>query len=90
MQHPIRSFAYPIGRLEHIGEETVQAVREAGYSWAVTTVSGVSTLHSDPYLLERLLGDVSRNWLVMAAEVSGIWKLFSPLWKNSIFGFGDR
>ncbi|MGZ3630709.1 MAG: polysaccharide deacetylase family protein [Ktedonobacteraceae bacterium] len=90
LQHPIRSFAYPIGRLEHIGEETVQAVREAGYRWAVTTVSGVSALHSNPYLLERLLGDVSRNWLVMAAEVSGIWKLFSPLWKNSIFGFGDR
>ena len=90
LQHPIRSFAYPIGRLEHIGEETVQAVREAGYSWAVTTVNGVSTSQSDLYLLERLLGDVSRNWLVMAAEVSGIWKLFSPLWKNSIFGFGER
>jgi len=86
LQHSIRSFAYPIGRIEHIGEETVQAVREAGYSWAVTTVNGVSTSQSDPYLLERLLGDVSRNWLVMAAEVSGIWKLFSPLWKNSIFG----
>ena len=90
LQHSIRSFAYPIGRLEHIGDETVQAVREAGYSWAVTTVNGVSTSQSDPYLLERLLGDVSRNWLVMAAEVSGIWKLFSPLWKNSIFGFGER
>ena len=90
LQHPIRSFAYPIGRLEHIGEETVQAVREAGYSWAVTTVNGVSTSYSDPYLLERLLGDVTRNWLVMAAEVSGIWKLFSPLWKNSLFGFGER
>lgn len=90
LRHSIRSFAYPLGRLEHIGDETVQSVREAGYSWAVTTVNGVSTSHSDPYLLERLLGDVSRNWLVMAAEVSGIWKLFSPLWKNSIFGFGER
>ncbi len=90
LQHAIRSFAYPIGRLEHIGEETVRAVQEAGYSWAVTTVNGVSTSQSNPYLLERLLGDVSRNRLVMAAEVSGIWKLFSPLWKNSIFGFGER
>jgi peptidoglycan/xylan/chitin deacetylase (PgdA/CDA1 family) len=90
LNHSIRSFAYPIGKLEHIGEEGVQAVREAGYSWAVTTVNGVSTSQSNPYLLERLLGDVSRNWLVMAAEVSGIWKLFSPLWKNSIFGFGER
>jgi len=90
LHHSIRSFAYPVGRLEHIGEEAVQAVREAGYSWAVTTVNGVSTSQSDPYLLERLLGDVSRNWLVMAAEVSGIWKIFSPLWKNSIFGFGEK
>ena len=90
LDHSISSFAYPIGRLEHIGEETVQAVREAGYRWAVTTVNGLSTSQSDPYLLERLLGDVSRNWLVMASETSGIWKRLSPLWKNSIFGFGER
>lgn len=88
--HPVRTFAYPVGKLEHIGEEGMQAVRDAGYSWAVTTVNGVSTLQSDPFLLQRQSGDVSRHWLVMAAEVSGIWKLFSPLWKNSIFGFGER
>jgi peptidoglycan/xylan/chitin deacetylase (PgdA/CDA1 family) len=88
--HSVRTFAYPVGRLEHIGEAGLRAVREAGYSWAVTTVNGVSTSQSDPYLLQRLLGDVSRNWLVMAAEVSGIWKLFSPLWKNAIFGFGEK
>lgn len=90
LNHSIRSFAYPIGRFEHIGKEGVRAVREAGYNWAVTTVNGVSSSQSDPYLLERLLGDVSRNRLVMAAEVSGIWKLFSPLWKNALFGFGER
>jgi hypothetical protein len=27
------------------------------------------------------LGDVSRHWLVMAAETSGVWHFFSPLWK---------
>ena len=88
--HPVRTFAYPVGKLEHIGEESLRAVRNSEYSWAVTTVNGVSTKQSDPFLLQRQLGDVSRNWLVMAAEVSGIWKMFSPLWKNSIFGFGER
>ena len=88
--HPVRTFAYPVGKLEHIGEDGLQAVRNSEYSWAVTTVNGVTTKQSDPFLLQRQLGDVSRNWLVMAAEVSGIWKMFSPLWKNSIFGFGER
>jgi peptidoglycan/xylan/chitin deacetylase (PgdA/CDA1 family) len=88
--HPVRTFAYPVGRLEHIGEEAIKAVRDAGYSWAVTTENGVSTKRSDAFLLQRKLGDVSRHWLVMAAEVSGIWNLFSPLWKNAIFGFGER
>ncbi len=88
--YPVRAFAYPVGKPEHIGEQGLQAVRDAGYSWAVTTVNGVSTIQSDPFLLQRQLGDVTRHWLVMAAEVSGIWKLFSPLWKNTIFGFGER
>lgn len=87
--HSVRTFAYPVGRLEHIGEEGLRAVREAGYDWAVTTVKGVSTTQSDPYMLQRLLSDVTRNWLVLAAEASGIWKFISPLWKNSIFGFGE-
>ncbi len=90
LSYPVRTFAYPVGRLEHIGEKGLRAVREAGYNWAVTTVNDVSTPQSDPYLLQRLLGDVSRHWLVMAAETSGIWKIFSPLWKNRIFGFGER
>ncbi len=90
LRHPVRAFAYPVGKSEHIGKQGMQAVRDAGYSWAVTTVNGVSTMQSDPFLLQRQLGDVTRHWLVMAAEVSGIWKLFSPLWKNAIVGFGER
>ena len=86
--HPIRSFAYPIGRSKHIGNNAVQAVQEAGYDWAVTTVHGINTPQSDPHQLGRVLGDVTRNWLVMAAEVSGIWSLLSPLWK-SVLGKGE-
>lgn len=84
----IRVFAYPIGRTEHIGNRVVEAVRNSGYDWAVTTVHGVNTAQSDPYLLGRVLGDVSRHWLVMAAETAGIWNLFAPVWK-SIIGKGE-
>ncbi|MFL5695048.1 MAG: polysaccharide deacetylase family protein [Ktedonobacteraceae bacterium] len=86
--HPVRAFAYPVGRPEHIGDWGVRAVQEAGYNWAVTTIDGINTPQSDPHQLRRVLGDVSRNWLVMAAEVSGVWRLFSPLWKwqDAFFG----
>ncbi len=79
--HPVRVLAYPIGRPEHIGDEALRAVREAGYDWAVTTVNGINTPQSDPFQLHRVLGDVSRHWLVMAAETAGIWRFLSPLWK---------
>jgi peptidoglycan/xylan/chitin deacetylase (PgdA/CDA1 family) len=35
--HPVRSFAYPVGQMQHIGEEALEAVKRAGYCWAVTT-----------------------------------------------------
>ncbi|TMD45375.1 MAG: polysaccharide deacetylase family protein [Chloroflexi bacterium] len=80
--HPVRTFAYPVGKPEHIGEHSLCAVQAAGFTWAVTTMHGTNTRQSDPHLLRRVLGDVSRHWLVMAAETSGVWHLFSPLWKK--------
>ncbi|HET9919840.1 MAG TPA: polysaccharide deacetylase family protein [Ktedonobacteraceae bacterium] len=90
LNHPVRTFAYPVGRNHHIGDAGVRAVREAGYDWAVTTMSGINTVHNDPYQLNRVLGDVTRHWLVMAAEVSGAWKWFSLLWKNPLFKRGGK
>ena len=84
--HLVRTFAYPIGNFEAIGDEALKAVQEVGYTWAVTTVYGINTPKNIPYQLCRVSGDVSRHWMVMAAEVSGVWKFFSPLWKNSLFG----
>ena len=78
--HPVRSFAYPIGKPQDIGEEALRAVKEAGFSWAFTTVSGVNTPQSNPYQLLRVPVDVSQHWLTMAALVSGVWQFFSPLW----------
>jgi peptidoglycan/xylan/chitin deacetylase (PgdA/CDA1 family) len=80
--YPVRTFAYPIGKLKDIGEEGLRAVQEAGYDWAVTTMNGTNTPQSDPYQLRRVSGDVSRHWLVMAAEVSGLWHFFFGLRKK--------
>jgi peptidoglycan/xylan/chitin deacetylase (PgdA/CDA1 family) len=80
--HPVRTFAYPVGKPEHIGEVGLRSVRDAGYDWAVTTIYGTNTSQSDPHQLRRVAGDVSRHWLVMAAETSGVWHFFSPLWKK--------
>ena len=79
--HAVRTLSYPIGSLDHIGAVALQAVDEAGYNWAVTTTRGINRPTDDPHMLRRVPGDVSRHWLVMAAEVSGIWHYFSPLWK---------
>jgi peptidoglycan/xylan/chitin deacetylase (PgdA/CDA1 family) len=79
--HPVRTFAYPVGKPEHIGDIALQAVREAGYTWALTTTNDIVTPQNDPHQLPRVLGDVSGHWIVMAAVTSGVWRFFSPLWK---------
>ncbi len=80
--HSIRTFAYPIGKFEHIGEEGLQAVKAAGYKWAFTTIEAINTPKSDPYLLKRLPGDVEQHWLVMASELVGLLGVLSRLRKK--------
>ncbi len=82
--HPLHTFAYPVGGLEHIGEHGVCAVREAGYKWAVTTIYGFNTPRTDPYLLRRLEVDVDQHWLLLAAKASGVWGFFSGLFRELI------
>lgn len=79
LSHPVRTFAYPIGQVQHIGDNVIRAVQQAGYEWALTTVYGFNTPQSDPYLLRRVEVDVSQHWLVMAAETAGLWGFFSRL-----------
>ncbi len=80
--HPIRTFAYPIGKMEHIGDAGVHAVEAAGYTWAVTTIEETNTPNTDPHLLCRLPGDVSQHWLVMASELVGLLGIVSRLRGN--------
>lgn len=78
----IKTFAYPIGHDQHISDSVVEAVRGAGYSWAVTADTGFNTPGTNRLLLKRVQGDLRRHWLVLAAEISGIWQYLAPLWKS--------
>jgi peptidoglycan/xylan/chitin deacetylase (PgdA/CDA1 family) len=76
--HKVDIFAYPYG---HIGEYGFNAVKQAGYKWAATTLSGRNTLQSNPYLLHRRNADANKHVLVLAAEVVGVWDFFTYLKK---------
>ncbi len=73
LRSPVRTFAYPIGKVEHIGDQALQAVREAGYTWAVSTIPGHNAAHGDPHLLRRTYADASEHWRVVAARAAGVW-----------------
>jgi Predicted xylanase/chitin deacetylase len=76
LQHPVRTFAYPYGRAKHIGENGLNGVRTAGYSWSVTTIHGFNTPQTEPQLLHRILVGADQHWLVVAAKTSGVWEFF--------------
>ena len=77
--HPIRVFAYPYGKLEHIGNKGLIAVRQGEYDWAVTTMPGFNTSRSNPYLLRRIYADVSQHWLIIAMKMAGLGSILSLL-----------
>jgi peptidoglycan/xylan/chitin deacetylase (PgdA/CDA1 family) len=83
--HPIRTFAYPIGNPENIGEEGLRAVKAAGYEWALTTIQEVNTPQADPHFLKRLNGNVDTHWLVMASELVGLLPIVSRLPRSHSF-----
>ncbi len=77
--HPVRTFAYPIGQPQHIGDDVIRVVQQAGYDWALTATYGINTPRCDPYLLRRIEADVNQHRLVLAAEAAGLWGFFSRL-----------
>jgi len=84
LESPVRSFAYPVGKFEDIGEQGIRSVQKAGYTWAFTTIKGWNTPHSNPYLLHRLNVDAWQHWLLIAAMVSDARHLFPNLLEISI------
>jgi peptidoglycan/xylan/chitin deacetylase (PgdA/CDA1 family) len=56
-------FAYPYGGPEHIGRAALALVEQAGYSCALTTVTGKNNPPLDPFTLRRLPGEII-DWFV--------------------------
>jgi peptidoglycan/xylan/chitin deacetylase (PgdA/CDA1 family) len=79
--HPVRTLAYPVGQPQHLRTDTPRIVKQAGYDWALTTIYGINTPQSDPYLLRRIEVATVQHWLVMAVETAGLWSFFSRLRK---------
>ncbi len=79
LERPIRTFAYPIGKMKDIGDVGLSAVSVAGYTWALTTIEEINTADTNPYLLCRLPGDISQHWLIMASELAGLLGVVSKL-----------
>jgi peptidoglycan/xylan/chitin deacetylase (PgdA/CDA1 family) len=77
LESAVQSFAYPVGKAQDIGAQAVRSAQKAGYSWAVTTIDGINTPDSNPYLLHRFTVHVQDHWLITAAKISGIWNLFA-------------
>lgn len=70
-------FAYPHGGIEHIGANGILAAQHAGYRWAVTTIQGVNTPQTHPYLIRRISANSQLHWLLIALMTSGLWDLLS-------------
>lgn len=89
---PVRVFAYPLGRMEDIGNEAVTAVQRAGYSWALTTVQAVNTPQSQPHLLARLQFDANWHWLLIAAGIAGLAPIFERIFPygRAVLALGSR
>ncbi|GCF08209.1 polysaccharide deacetylase family protein [Dictyobacter arantiisoli] len=80
--HPVRSFAYPIGKFQHIGKQGLLAVQTAGYRWAVTTIEDINASQADPLWLARMPGNIDVHWIVMAAELVGLLGVVSRVRKK--------
>ena len=79
LQRPIRAFAYPYGRAEHISDTTRASVIAAGYDCAITAEYGLVTPRSDRFALPRL-GGVGPIW-VFAGEI--VWQFLREAVRQS-------
>lgn len=74
---PTFVFAYPHGGIQHIGINGISAAKRAGYRWAVTTLQGVNTAETHPYLIRRISANTRIHWLLIALMTSGLWDFLS-------------
>ncbi len=67
----LATFAYPYGRRWDFDDSSVEAAREAGFEFAVTTHAGVNTAASDPFRLRRWPIEEGTPVHLLGVEASG-------------------
>ena len=72
---PLRSFAYPFGRQWDWNEDSIAAVRAAGFETATTTHAGTNTKRSDPMRLARWMIEDETPMHLLACEACGGFEL---------------
>lgn len=72
---PLESFAYPFGRKWDWNEDSIAAVRAAGFVTAATTHAGTNTKRSDPMRLARWMIDDDTPMHLLACEACGGFEL---------------
>lgn len=70
-------FAYPHGEQESWTHETIEALKELGFTGALSSISGVNTRRTDPYELRRISMEGTDDWDMFLLKTSGILGLFS-------------
>jgi peptidoglycan/xylan/chitin deacetylase (PgdA/CDA1 family) len=86
--HKVSTFAYPFGAALDFTAETVQIVRDAGYSLAVSNQYGVTTPESDRWALKRIWIDETDTLQTFQAKVNG--DLDALRWLDSPMGIRGR
>jgi peptidoglycan/xylan/chitin deacetylase (PgdA/CDA1 family) len=74
---PIGHFAYPFGQFT---AETVELVRRAGYSSAVTVVPGIARTSDDPLRLPRILVNGQWGWWRFLLHVATPYERLRRRW----------
>jgi len=69
---PVHTFAYPYGRWLDIGPHAVAAVRDAGFTGAVSSMTGLCVPGADPYRIARVGVTGREGEPALASRVTGI------------------
>lgn len=72
---PMKSFAYPFGRMWDWNKDSQAAVRSAGFATATTTHAGTNTKHSEPTRLSRWMIEDDTPMHLLACEACGGFEL---------------
>ncbi len=69
---PVRHFAYPNGRREDFDQSAKDALREAGYVSALSTIAGISRPGEDPFEIRRYAVNGRSSYPELETRISGL------------------